>query len=166
AHFYPAKDLITLVRAAKIVVGSLPEARFVVVGDGREKARVTAEIKKLGLQKKVLLPGSIVPATPHIGAFDIFALSSRKEGSPWTILEAMAAGLPIVSTNVAGIPELIADQKNGFLVPPDRPDLLAEKIIYLLQRPAVAERFGAQNLTDIQKFTLPRMLAKFEKLYQ
>lgn len=165
AHFYPAKDLTTLIQTAKEVIQKESNTCFIVIGDGPQRPEILDKIKQYGLQNSIFLPGAITPAIAHIKAFDIFAFSSVNEGSPWAILEAMAAGLPIISTDVAGIPEIIKNEKNAFLVPPSSPQKLAEKIIYLIKRPMVAARFSAQNLVDIENFTVEKMIAEFEKIY-
>ena len=165
AHFYPYKDLPTLVQAAGKVLKKRQDVCFILIGDGLERTAIAKEIETLGLEKSVFLPGTMVPASPYIKAFDVFALSSVNEGSPWVLLEAMAAGLPIVSTDVAGIPEIVKDGQNGFLVPPHSPEALAEKILEVLEKPELAERFSTNNQKDIQNFTVEKMVAKFEELY-
>ncbi len=165
AHFYPAKDIPTFVRTAKEVTLQRNDTSFVIIGDGYEKEEVVRLIEKLKLQDRIFLAGSITPASQYFKAFDIFLLTSTKEGSPWTILEAMAAGLPVVATRVAGVPEVVRDQKNGLLAPLKSPKLLAKKIVEILDNPELAEKFSRQNLKDIEKYTVEKMIARFEELY-
>lgn len=165
AHFYPAKDIPTFIRTAKEVSRQKDNVFFVIIGDGYERENVVKLIKKLKIQDRVFLAGSITPASQYFKAFDIFLLTSTKEGSPWTVFEAMAAGLPIVSTRVAGVPEVVRDQKNGLLAPLRSPKLLAEKIIEILDNPELTEKFSQKNLQDIRKYTVEKMIAQFEELY-
>ncbi|MBI5050449.1 MAG: glycosyltransferase family 4 protein [Nitrospirae bacterium] len=98
---------------------------------------------------------------------DIFALSSLSEGMPVSIMEAMASGLPVVSTDVGGVSELVMDGETGFLVPPKNPDALAEKIKALMDDKALREKMGMNGQERINEtFTLERMVAKTEELYK
>ncbi len=112
------------------------------------------------------MPGNIPNASQLLPAFNIYVCSSIKEGLPYTILEAMQAGLPIVSTNVGAIPEVITDGKSGLLVELKNPEQLAEKIKYLIDNPDIAKRLGEQAKKDVaEKFSLKQMIEKTEELY-
>jgi len=100
---------------------------------------------------------------------DIFVIPSVKEGVPYVLLEAMAAGLAIVATTVGGIPEIIKDQKNGLLVPPKNPLALAEAMEKLIRQPAdknLRQRLGEQAKKDVGQFSLEKMLAQYQSILQ
>ena len=91
--------------------------RLIIVGGGAQEAAVRAEVTKHQVEPFVLLPGARNDVPRYIAAMDVFVLSSSMEGLPLAVLEAMAAGLPVVATAVGGLPNLIDDGKTGFLVP-------------------------------------------------
>lgn len=181
AHLYPTKGLKYLIEAAKIVTAKFPAVSFVVIGEGQEKTKLESRIKNYGLGEKFFLLGAIPNASQYLTEFDIFVLPSIKEGFPYTILEAMAAGLPIVATNVGGIPEMITPSLSppiplrgtggeevgvGILVPPKNPETLAEVIIYLLNHPDLAEKLIQNAREKVGHFTVQKMLAETEKVYR
>jgi glycosyltransferase involved in cell wall biosynthesis len=135
------KDFLTLVRA----VGRLPEGtvRLSVAGAGPDRGAVAAEVERLGVGGRVALLGERTDVADLLAGADVFALSSRSEAMPMSILEAMASGLPVVATDVGGIPELVVDGKTGYLVPPARPDLLARALDRLAGDPGLRSRMGA-----------------------
>ena len=110
ANFYPSKGLEYLVDAAHLLKTKyrMPNTKYIVIGDGREREKLEKLIKEYNLEDCFFLPGQIPEAYQYLKAFDVFVLSSIKEGMPWTILEAMAAQLPIVATNVGGVPEMLS----------------------------------------------------------
>ncbi|MDO8743213.1 MAG: glycosyltransferase, partial [Candidatus Azambacteria bacterium] len=116
ANLYKNKGLEYLIYAAAKIKN--PELKFIVIGDGPEKENLKQLIGEIHLENSVFLTGYIDNAYQYLKAFDIFTLPSVKEGQPWTILEAMAADVPIVATNIAGIPEMLENEKSGLLVEP------------------------------------------------
>ena len=165
ANFYPAKGLIYLIQAAKIVTEKFPEIIFRIIGFGQLEKKLRAEIASLNLEKNILLGGK-AGAASYLKAFDLFVLSSVKEGFPFAILEAMSAGLPIVATQVGGVPEMIKDGLNGLVVPPAEPPKLAEAIIRLLANKNLAQQLGQQAAIDVKNnFSLEKMVRETEKIY-
>jgi glycosyltransferase involved in cell wall biosynthesis len=134
------KDPITLVRALGLVRG--PDYEALLVGDGPERALVEEEIARLGIGSAVRLLGERTDVPELLAEADVFVLSTRSEGLPLSVLEAMAAGLPVIASNVGGIPELVLDGVSGVLVPPGDPGALAEAIERLLEDPSLALRLG------------------------
>lgn len=174
ANFYPEKGLVYLVEALNLVFEKYPKVIFIHLGSGGsppEKTIFEATIKKYGLQDKIFSMGAPeqfpekLPAAAYLAAFDIFVLSSVKEGFPYAILEAMAAGLPIVATRVGGIPEIIESGKNGFLVEPRNSAGLAEKILELLRNPGICRAFHQNSQTKISDFSLEKMVQQTQALY-
>lgn len=162
ANLYPAKGLTYLIKTARFIKSP---CQILIIGEGPERRNLEQQIAKYQLQNKVLLLGALPQAYRYLRAFDFFILPSVKEGFPYAILEAMAAGLPIVATSVGGLPEIIEDGRNGFLVAPQNPLALAEKINYLLENPDQARLFGQTNLEKIKEFDLKKMTQKTKEIY-
>lgn len=164
ANFYPPKGLEYLIEAAEHFKNK-DDVVFVVIGDGQERTELENLIKQKGLQKKVLLVGQVPEAHKLLSAFDIFVLSSVKEGFPWVVIEAMAAKLPVVATRVGAVPEIIEDSKNGFVVEPARPEKIAEKVQDLLNDDRLRQELGIQaHQTVLFKFELDKMVEQIEEL--
>ncbi len=167
ANFYKTKGLNYLIDAAKILHADqkADDAVFVVIGDGPEKENLKSQISNLKLEKTFLLAGRLSDVRKYLAVFDIFVLPSVKEGFSWALLEAMAAKLPVVATNVGAAPEVIEDGKNGFLVEPREPESLAQKIKELIASERLRQELGIQaHQTVVLKFDLNKMVEKVEKL--
>lgn len=159
----PQKDPLTLVEAVK----TLPDGVLLVVGDGELRPQVEKYVQEQGLEERVRLLGERSDVPGILAGSDIFVLSSRWEGLPYTIIEAMMAGLPVVSTKVGGVPELVEDGVTGFLVPPEDPPALAEALQVLLDDPELRRRVGqAGRDKALREFTLDCMLRKTERVYE
>jgi glycosyltransferase involved in cell wall biosynthesis len=135
------KDPRTLVRA----LARLPDRSFsaVIVGDGPDRSGMETEIRELGLESTVELCGARRDVPELLARSDVFALASRSEGGPISILEAMAAGLPVVASDVGGVRELVVEGATGMLVPAGDPDALAAALERLLGDPELRRRLGA-----------------------
>ena len=135
------KDFLTLIRA----LAALPAGSFeaVIVGDGPDRDAVEAEIRRLGLDGSVRLAGERGDVPALLAGSDVFVLSSRSEGLPVSVLEAMAAELPIVASNVGGLAELVVDGESGILVPPGDPESLAGALRRLIEDPELRRGLGA-----------------------
>jgi glycosyltransferase involved in cell wall biosynthesis len=146
ANFYATKGLPYLIEAVKILNDDykLP-ILAVIIGEGELRPELERQITDLKLQDKIILTGSINDASKYLKAFDIAVMSSVKEGLPYFILEAMSAGLPIVATKVGGIPEIVSDDENGFLIESKNPIALAEKIKVLAEDINLRNQFGNNN---------------------
>jgi glycosyltransferase involved in cell wall biosynthesis len=159
------KDPLTLVHA----LATLPERSFeaLLVGDGPDRATVEEEIGRLGLASAVRLLGERADVPELLRAADIFVLSTRSEGLPLSILEAMAAGLPVVASSVGGVPELVLDGQTGMLVPPGDPDALAAAIERLLEDPGLSGRLGeAGRVRAAEHFDLAAVRQAHLDLYR
>jgi glycosyltransferase involved in cell wall biosynthesis len=139
------KDFLTLVRA----LAALPEGSFeaLIVGDGPDRGAVEEEIRRLGLEKRVRLAGERSDVPALLADADLFVLPSRSEGLPVSVLEAMAAELPVVASGVGGLPELVVDGETGILVPPGAPEPLAAALGRLVEDRDLRRRFGAAGRT-------------------
>jgi glycosyltransferase involved in cell wall biosynthesis len=159
----PQKDPLTLIDAVKRLFKGI----LLVVGDGELRSQVESHITENHLEKRVKLLGQRSDIPQILAASDIFVLSSRWEGLPYTIIEAMMAGLPVVATKVGGVPELVEDGITGFLVPPRDPEALAQALQKLIDDPELRKTMGqAGREKALREFTLDRMLHETERVYQ
>ena len=163
ANFYPAKDVLTLIRAAK---GFSEDTVTVIIGDGPMHDQVHKEMRELGLKRRVVLAGAIPNAWQYLTAFDVFILPSRKEGFPWVVLEAMVARVPVVSTRVGAVPEIIENGVNGIVVDPQAPGQISTAVNMLLKDSHLRQEFSIQaHQTLIRKFSLGNMVDEYERLF-
>ena len=156
------KDYITLIKVAQ----SVKDAYFFIIGDGREKKNLQQITNNLRLTERFFFVSPTGEDAQYLKAFDIFALTSIKEGLPYILLEACAAKIPSVVTSAGGMPEIISDNESGYIVPLKNPMLFAERITDLIKNNAVQEKFSNAAYTRIQKeFSLKEMLYKTEYIY-
>ena len=144
ARLVPEKDVRTLLAALARLASAGRGVSGVVVGDGPQRAELEREAIALGIAHMVDFVGPMILTQRHIRAFDVVAVPSVSEGSPLIVLEARAAGVPIVATAVGGIPSLIRDRVEALLVPPQDPDALANAIADVLSFPDQAARRAAR----------------------
>jgi glycosyltransferase involved in cell wall biosynthesis len=167
ANFYPTKGLPDFIRSCALVRQQHPTARFVIVGDGADRPVLEALIEELGLRDSLHLAGRRPDAERIVADFDVFVMSSVKEGMPFALLEAMRQARPIVATRVGGIPEVLQGGAVGVLVEPGRHEQLAAAILQLLRQPDRAQALGmAARQRVATDFTSERMLAATVALYR
>ncbi len=161
------KALEVLFAAAAQLRQQLPGLRVLVAGDGPERAHLEHEARRLGLDGTVQLLGIRRDVPALLDALDVAVLSSDYEGSPLSVMEYMAAGKPVVSTRVGGVPELVEDGVHGLLVEPRDPGALAAAIGRLLRDPAEGRRLGEQGRErQRRELSLDAMVRKVEGLYE
>jgi glycosyltransferase involved in cell wall biosynthesis len=166
ANLRPEKGHDTLISAAALVIGQRPDTEFLVVGGGPLDASLRREVERRGLGSRVQFLGERSDVPALLASSDLFVLPSRSEASPNGVLEAMAAGLPVVASRVGGVPELIESGVNGLLVAPDRPAELAAAVLDLIARPQVAGALGVAAREKAERqFSFDRMVSGFEHLY-
>jgi L-malate glycosyltransferase len=164
----PRKGLIYLIRALPKVLASVPHARLVVIGgdtqgDYAVQARSTA--RKLGVASRISWTGPRNNVHELLAGLDIYVLPSLNESFPLSILEAMAAGLPVVATPVGGVPECIVTGQTGLLVPPANSDALAEAIIDLATAPQHRKELGEAGRGNVlQEFTAESQAPRIEAI--
>lgn len=161
----PQKAPLDLVRVAARVIHRMPEAHFFLAGDGELRPETEAEIARLGIGGRFHLLGWRRDVRELLAAADVIALTSLHEGLPRAILQALAAGKPVVASRVDGVPEAIIDGENGFLLEPRDLDGFAEKLILLLASPHRARAMGAAGAAGADAFDWRRGLAALEELY-
>jgi glycosyltransferase involved in cell wall biosynthesis len=147
-RLYARKGLFTLIESMPAVVKRFPNANFIISGKGQsdEMHKLIAHAERLGVKNNIVFTGYYPDKKLPLlyQAADVFAFSTFYEHHPFAVLEALATGLPVVTTTVGGIPETINSGKNGFLVEPFNPRQFSEKILYLLEHPTFAAEMGAQ----------------------
>ena len=161
---YP-KDPLMFIKAAKKVSKNFDNLKFLIIGDGPLRKKCEDFLKKEKL-KNVFLLGEKKPeeTQKYMFSFDIFCLTSKFEGLPLTIIEAMHCGIPALGTKVGGMPELIKDGENGFLVTSF--EELVDKMTLLIKNPSLREKLGKNAKKLAQKyFSLERMIKDYERLY-
>ncbi|MBN2200416.1 glycosyltransferase [bacterium] len=166
-RLHPQKGQTYLIQAAPRIIHREPRVRFVLIGDGESRQELEAQVRNAGLEKRFLFLGFRQDVHKILHAIDIFTLPSLYEGLPNVILEAMAAGKPVVATSVDGTKELIEHGKTGLLIPPGNPDRLAEAIIKLIQKREWAARMGREARKNIGKnYSIENQIRAFEELYE
>jgi sugar transferase (PEP-CTERM/EpsH1 system associated) len=152
--------------AFALLAGREPALRGLVVGEGREGAAIEARHAALGLGERVRLLGYWPSLAEALAATDVFVLPSLMEGHPLAVLEAMAAGKPVVATRVGGNPEAVEDGVTGLLVPPRDPEALANAIATLARDPERARLMGREGRRRVeQRFSLDSARRANEELY-
>lgn len=167
AELHPNKGLGYFVDALENVCNTHHEVISVIIGDGDLLLSLNMKIREKGLEGRVFLAGYMTDASQYLKAFNLFVLPSIKEGLPYVILEAGAASLPIVTTTVGGIPEVIEDMKSGVLVQPKDSSELAHAVAYMIEHPMLAKQYGTAFRENVmQKFGVEKMIDGVENLYK
>ncbi|KQC13673.1 MAG: hypothetical protein APR63_07850 [Desulfuromonas sp. SDB] len=160
------KDYPNLINAARRVIDVNPQVTFVAVGDGpdREQIHRLAEINKL--KNNFIFTGFIEEIGPLFKIFDIFVLASQQEGLGSSVLDAKAAGLPVVGTDAGGIPEIIQPGEDGIIVPRRSPQKLAEAILKLVSDEKLRKKMGKQARLNARKFSVCNNVEKNIRLFE
>jgi sugar transferase (PEP-CTERM/EpsH1 system associated) len=166
----PVKDQAGLLEAFNLLCAGMPERRpllrLVIVGEGPQRVVLEKKIAELGLGAQVRLLGNREDVSALLAEFDIFVLSSIAEGMPGVLLEAMAAGLPVVATEVGGAGEVVSDGLTGQLVPASNPSRLAEALSTYVRDEALRARHGSAGRRKAETgFSLEQMISAYVELY-
>lgn len=168
ARITAEKDLPTFYQVAEAVAARLPQARFVIVGDGygNELQKAREEVHQRGLSSLIFFTGHRTDLRNIYASFDVFLMTSLTEGLPNTLLEAMAMGIPSVSTAVGGIPELLNHGRGGFLAPVGNVSVLADHVLNLLSDPDLRDTCGAACRQQVsQRFSFSNRVQQMEEYY-
>jgi glycosyltransferase involved in cell wall biosynthesis len=167
ANLIPYKGHADLIRAAKQVIAAIPESRFLLVGEDRGiQKELEGQVKAMGISERMMFLGHRNDIPQLLAASDLYILASHEEGFSNVVLESMAAGLPVVATDVGGNREAVLDGVTGWLVPPKDPETMAEKIILTLDGLAGAKIQGDQGRLRVKQFfTVEQMIDAHVKLY-
>jgi glycosyltransferase involved in cell wall biosynthesis len=167
ARLQPEKGVAYFLQAAAQVAKRAPAARFVVIGDGPLRRQLEALSDQLSLNGRVQFLGLRPDAPTLVSGLDVLAVPSLSEGTSLRVLEAMAAGVPIVASAVGGIPEQIRHEREGLLVPPGDPKMLGAGILRVLEDPAWARRLGEAGRQRVAScFSYEAMLRQVLATYE
>jgi glycosyltransferase involved in cell wall biosynthesis len=167
ARLQPEKGVANFLKAAARVSEISPRARFLVVGDGPLREELLNLVEHLGISERVRFLGYRTDSRALMGLMDLLVVPSLTEGSPLIVLEAMAAGVPVVASAVGGIPDQVRHGREGILVPPDDPDALGDALGALLRDPAYARRLGeAGRRRTENEFSHETLVRRIEAVYR
>ena len=167
ARLVPIKNHVCFLEAARLILARYDNVRFMIVGDGEMRSALEQKARDLGIEARVIFMGFQYNLQKIYAGLDIVALSSYNEGLPVALIEAMAAGKPVISTNVGGVVDLILDGDNGLLVPSNDPKSLAEASLYLLEHPERRKMMGAAGRKKVYPhFDKKRLVEDIDNLYE
>jgi glycosyltransferase involved in cell wall biosynthesis len=162
----PVKDIPTLLEGFAAIRARHHTAHLVVVGGGSERLNLERRAATLGLTGAVRFTGHRDDVRELLPALDVFVNSSITEGLSVTILEAMAAAVPVVATRVGGTPEIVRDGDTGMLVEPRQPVAIARAIAHLAERPVSSVTMGAAARARVERYyDLNRMVDQYVEIY-
>lgn len=165
----PEKRIDVLLKAVQIVVKDIQDITLIIVGDGPLKDELIKLTKDLSINNHVIFVGRVLPEKipNYLYESDIFIISSNFEGCPNSLLEAMATGIPVIGTNVGGIPDIIDDGINGYLIENGDYQQLAEKIKYIFENPSLRVEMGKSARKKIEnEFSVDRQIESHMKIYK
>ncbi|MFL5929765.1 MAG: glycosyltransferase [Gaiellaceae bacterium] len=161
------KALDVLIDAASRLAPEFPTLRVVIAGRGNEEARLRALVRELGLEQTVMLVGPRTDVADLLAALDVAVCCSDFEGSPLSVMEYMAAGLPVAATRVGGVPELIDDGLHGLLVEPRNVESLADAVERLIRDPDLRQELGTRgHERQKREFDIDATVRRVEALYE
>ena len=166
ARLSPEKDFATLFQAVSLVVREVPDFKLMMIGNGAERAKLEALADSLGIASNVDFLGERKDVPELLAQAGFFVSSSKSEGISLTILEAMAVGLPVVTTRVGGNPEIVLEGETGHLVPDQNPPALAAAMLKMLSQRAAWPTMGERGRQRVeQQFEIRTMIRQYEDLY-
>lgn len=166
AELHPTKRIDDAIRAIGALKEEYPALSLTVMGEGEKRTELERLVRELKLEGRVFLQGFVSDAPRLLTAFDIFLMPSRTEALAYAVLEAGHAALPVVASNVGGLPEVVEHEKTGLLVPPENPDALAEAMRALLADSERAQKYGAALKARVEReFSKERMVRETLALY-
>lgn len=157
------KNQQLLIQAFRDVHLTIHDSKLIILGDGPKKDLLISLIKKFNLEEVVQLKGAVQNVVDYLGKADIFVLTSLYEGMPLAVLEAMAAGLPIIATNVGGLKEIVTD--NGILVESMNKRELVDKMILLMNNKAIRKQYAKSSLRNVKKYDIHEIVSQYCYIY-
>ena len=163
---YPVKGHRFLLEAMPEILGRWPKAQLLVIGRGELEVALKEQVEQLAIEANVHFLGMRQDVPRLLSVLDVFVLPSLSEGLSLALLEAMAAGIPVVATKVGGNPELIDSGRTGFLVQPEDAKDLAANLMKLLSDPVMMQQFGRQAAERVRKhYSMRQMVDRYRDLY-
>lgn len=161
------KSIDQVIKAFKIINAEKPETTLTIVGPGPERKKLEVLVHDLGLNKKVFFTGTL-HGQAHLEALqkaDIFLTTSKTDNMPLAVIEAMSAGLPVIGVDALGIPEIVRDGQNGYIVPPDDPQIMAEKTLVLLNDTKLRQKFSQASRELALEYGEEKNIEALEVIY-
>ena len=165
ANLRPVKNQILLLEAVKELYRINEDFFLIILGEGRERNNLENYISNNKLENNCILLGRKENIEEYLNASDIFVLTSKWEGMPGSIMESMACSIPVISTDVGDVRELIEDNKNGFVLKNFLKENIKEKILYFFYNKKEVQEFGKKSKEKIKKFSFTEMIKKHEKIF-
>ncbi len=162
----PEKGVSYLIEAASMMIANEANLRLVIIGDGPEKGNLCDMARKLGIEDRVAFTGFQSDIESWLYCMDAFVLPSITEGTPMALLEAMASGLPCVASAVGGVPQVIENRKNGVLVPPGKPEKIADALMKIYKDTTLRESLSIEAMNTIHaKYNIKDWTERIEAEY-
>lgn len=155
------KGVYTLINAFNLVHQKYPEVYLTIGGDGKEFEKIQKLIVNLGLSRKVELKGEVINTKEFYNQLDLFILPSKSEGLPFTILESLASGVPVISSNVGGICEVVTNNFNGILINEINPEKFANAIMDFIMNPDKLQLLKSNCVGSVSDFNIDNFVNKF-----
>lgn len=161
------KSLDQVIGAFKIVHDAKPEVTLLIVGDGPERKKLELQSKELGIRESVIFTGALRDSNLRdaLQASDIFVTASKSENMPLSVMEAMSTGLPAIGVDSLGMPEVIRNEQNGYIVPPNDIKGIAEKALILIENKEVRSRFSIESRKLSLNYGEEENSRKLEEIY-
>lgn len=167
ARLHAQKNHEMFLRMAARVLETRTDCRFLIIGDGELRGALEAQASSLGIGRQVLFLGIRSDIPDLLGATDLVVLTSHYEGLPNVLIEAMSAGVPVISTDFAGVEEVLSDDVEGFVVPRDDAEAMAARVVRLLGDESLRKRMGAAGIERVaRQFSLDVMGGRLLKVYE
>lgn len=161
------KGLGVLLSAFKIILQKMPETRLLLAGEGPLREMIESEVREYGWQKHVVLTGFVNDVAAIMRAIDVLLLPSYWEGFGIVLIEAMACGRPVITTNISSMPEIVDEGVTGYLIPPGDEQALAQRALALLHDAALRRRMGeAAQRRVAENFSHEVMIDRLERLFE
>jgi glycosyltransferase involved in cell wall biosynthesis len=162
----PLKGQTFLLDAFGRIVPDEPRARLCLVGEGGLRAALMRQAADLGLAEVVRFAGALTDVRPSLASAEMFVLPSTEEGLPGSVIEAQAAGVPVIATAVGGTPELVRHERTGLLVPARDPAALSAAMLRLLRDVELARRLAEAAKADVRHLSTDRMVDTTLEMYR